>query len=181
MQALWLEVPESFLEERRRLGHDKKDELWDGVLHMAPSPGMLHQRMPPRLVRALTPVADRLGLEWFFDNTSLFGPGENWRVPDLTLARPEHVSERGLERAELVVEVLSPNDESRKKLPFYAKIGVCEVWLLEPTTRACEMFALVEGVLAPVAGGVSPVLGVRLETIEGPMLRIHDGATFLDV
>jgi hypothetical protein len=29
MQALWLEVPEKFLEERWRLGHDKKDELWD--------------------------------------------------------------------------------------------------------------------------------------------------------
>jgi hypothetical protein len=45
MQALWLEVPEKFLEERWRLGHDKKDELWDGVLHLVPLPGSRHQRL----------------------------------------------------------------------------------------------------------------------------------------
>ena len=67
------------------------------------------------------------------------------RSPDLVLVSPNHTSERGVEgSAALVVEILSPNDESRDKLPFYARMGVSEVWLLHPTTRTFEVFALCE-------------------------------------
>lgn len=38
MRAVWIGVPDRFLEERHRLGHDKQDELWEGVLHMVPPP-----------------------------------------------------------------------------------------------------------------------------------------------
>jgi hypothetical protein len=31
------------LDERRRLGQDVRDEMWDGVLHMVPPPGGAHQ------------------------------------------------------------------------------------------------------------------------------------------
>ena len=176
MQALWLEVPENFLEERRRLGHDKKDELWDGVLHMVPPPSSRHQRIAIDLLLALHAIARRFGLEPWSDSTGVFGPGENWRIPDATFARPDQRSERGLESAELVIEVLSPNDESRKKLPYYASTGVREVWIVDPVTKVVEIFA---GTTA-VRGGVSTVLGVRLETVGGN-LRIHDGDTFTDV
>ena len=176
MQALWLEVPEHFLEERRRLGHDKKDELWDGVLHMVPPPVSRHQRLSADLLVGLHQIARRFALEPWGDSTGVFGPGENWRIPDLTFARPDHRSERGLESAELVIEILSPNDESRKKLPFYASIGVREVWIIDPVTRVAEIFAGT----TPVLGGVSAVLGVRLETV-GALLRIHDGESFTDV
>ncbi|MEO8843780.1 MAG: Uma2 family endonuclease, partial [Kofleriaceae bacterium] len=158
MRAVWLEVPESFLEERRRLGHDKKDELWDGVLHMVPPPSSRHQRVSIDLLVALADIARRLGLEFWSDSTGLFGPGENWRIPDVTFARPDQASERGLESAELVVETLSPNDESRKKLPFYARIGVREVWLVDPATRVVEIFALQAGGYAAVTDHRSVVL-----------------------
>jgi Uma2 family endonuclease len=105
----------------------------------------------------------------------VFGPGENWRIPDLTFARPDQSSERGLESAELVIEILSPNDESRKKLPFYASIGVREVWIIDPVTRVAEIYAG-----TTLTGDVSAVLGVRLETF-GALLRIHDGDSFTDV
>ena len=39
MRAVLLEVPEAMLDERRRLGHDGRDEMWDGVLHMVPRLG----------------------------------------------------------------------------------------------------------------------------------------------
>jgi len=176
MQALWLEVPEHFLEERRRLGHDKKDELWDGVLHMVPSPGLHHQRLSTDLLIALHPIARRFGLESWCDSTSVLGPTDNWRIPDLVFARSDQRSKRGLASAELVIEVLSPHDESRKKLPFYASVGVREVWIIDPMTRVAEIFAGT----TPVIGGVSQVLGVRLETV-GTKLRIHDGDSFTDV
>jgi len=33
-----LEAPEELLAERRRKGHDRFDEVWEGVLHMLPPP-----------------------------------------------------------------------------------------------------------------------------------------------
>ena len=40
-----LDVPESLLDERRRLGLDVFDEVWEGVLHMVPPPSGEHQRL----------------------------------------------------------------------------------------------------------------------------------------
>ena len=41
MKALLLEIPDTiqrWMDERARLGHDRMDEMWDGVLHMVPPP-----------------------------------------------------------------------------------------------------------------------------------------------
>jgi hypothetical protein len=43
MKAVMANVPEHILEWRRRTGADRWDEMWDGVLHMAPSPNRDHQ------------------------------------------------------------------------------------------------------------------------------------------
>ncbi|MHB1469380.1 MAG: hypothetical protein ACYCU0_15425 [Solirubrobacteraceae bacterium] len=32
----------ALLERRRRLGQDRKDEVWEGVLHVAPAPNSVH-------------------------------------------------------------------------------------------------------------------------------------------
>ena len=45
---------------------------------------------------------------------------------NFSIARPEHVSKRGLESAEVVVEILSPHDEARDKFGFYAHANVRE-------------------------------------------------------
>lgn len=51
------------------------------------------------------------------------------------MADPSHVSRQGVEgRAELVVEITSPGDESREKLGFFAEMGVPEVLIIEPAT-----------------------------------------------
>jgi len=44
-------------------------------------------------------------------------------VPDLVFATEEHWARRGIAaRAELVIEIQSPGDESYKKIPFYAEM-----------------------------------------------------------
>ena len=180
MRAVMLEAPESLLDERRRLGHDLRDELWDSVLHMVPPPSSWHQRFGTRLLRALAPAAESRGLEVSYE-TGVYDPGKgdsDYRIPDLVFARPERHSERGVEgAAELVIEILSANDESRDKLPFYARVGVTEVWLVDPTTRALEVYVLrgrTYHTALPDAAGVvhSPALDVDVATIVGPQLRI---------
>jgi hypothetical protein len=44
--------------------------------------------------------------------------------------------------AALVVEILSPGDETREKLPFYARHEVDEVVIVDPVERAVEWLAL---------------------------------------
>jgi Uma2 family endonuclease len=179
-------IPASMLEERRRLGHDRFDEVWDGILHMVPTPGLVHQRAATDLFIAMRTIARRRGMDAFME-FNLLDPAtadfSNYRVPDVTVAAPAHVSLRGVEgRAELVVEVISPNDESRDKLPFYAEMNVQEVWLLDPKKRTIEVFRGLSKVAPdPVVGAIhAPSLGLVL-SIEGETLRIADGTDMYEV
>lgn len=135
MQAVMLEVPEALLAERRRLGHDRFDEMWEGVLHMVPPPSFGHQGLEAWLVEIWAPLARARGLRVTTD-TGLFDPSVtdffSYRQPDVAVSAPAHISRRGIEgRAELVVEVRSPNDEAYEKLPFYERVGVQEVLVIE--------------------------------------------------
>lgn len=70
----------------------------------------------------------------------------------------------------------SDGDETYRKLPVYAAVGVREVLVLHPRDRTAELFRAVDGELRPVSpdaeGGLrSDVLGVHLLTVDG-RLRI---------
>ncbi len=40
MEAILPEVPPETLAWRKRTGNDRFDEMWEGVLHMTPAPGV---------------------------------------------------------------------------------------------------------------------------------------------
>jgi Uma2 family endonuclease len=173
-------IDEALLEQRRRLGQDKRDEVWAGVLHMVPPASSDHQLVSRDLFRVLDRIARRTGLEVLYE-TGLFDPrytgdDQEYRVPDLVVASREVISKRGIEgAATLVVEILSPGDESRKKLPFYAEMGVQEIWLIDPKARTVELFtAELEPTHTRDVVIRSRVLGIELATIEGK-LEIRDG------
>lgn len=88
-------------------------------------------------------MANRLGL-WVIAEPGVFDPAvpdmTSYRVPDIGFARPGDVSGRGIEgRAVLVVEVLSPRDESHEKLPFYRHVGVEELLFVDQKTKMFEV------------------------------------------
>src|SRR5690348_9124540 len=117
MRMLVIDPPPEWMEQRRKCGADRWDEVWDGVIHVPPMPTTTHQKFEYTMQRVLTPIAAAHGLE-IFHHINLLGPGsvafENYRGPDVVMVRPEHVTERGAEgHAEFVVEILSPHDESR--------------------------------------------------------------------
>jgi Uma2 family endonuclease len=127
------------LAERMRLGLDRYDEVWDGEYHMVPAPNNEHQRVETKLVVALDPIASELGLHVRVE-MSLFEPGvpgaASYRTPDLIVYRDEVGTVRGAEGpASLVVEIRSPHDESFAKLPFYERLGVGEVLIIEPDSK----------------------------------------------
>lgn len=141
MKAVLLEIPDairSWMDERARLGHDRFDEMWEGVLHMVPPPGGPHQDRSGQLIMALGPLAQARDLR-IAPEMGVFDPGrtDSYRQPDVAVYRAEMLSARGIEgRAELVVEIRSPWDESWEKLPFFAAMGIPEVLIVEPTEAA---------------------------------------------
>ncbi len=52
--------------------------------------------------------------------------------------------------AALVIEIVSPGDQSWAKLPFYAEHGVDEVLIVDPARRTVSWLALEEGEYRPV-------------------------------
>lgn len=180
MRTLLVAPDPEWLEERRKRGIDSKDEVWDGVLHVPPEPTTHHQRIEGTLAYVLRPLAEQNGLE-LFQQLSILDPAnhdKNYRTPDVMVVDPQRLIRRGTEGpVVLAIEVLSPHDESRDKLGFYAARGVQEVWLVEPDTRAFEVYTLRGGVYFAILpddnGRVrAPALELALTLVEGPLLRI---------
>ncbi len=183
MQTLLLTPDEhvlEWLEERRRNGVDHRDEVWDGVLHVVPPASPRHQKFEFDLESVLLPLVVARGLEIFHESGvyERIGDTRSYRTPDLVVTEPRYLSERGIEaRAEIVVEILSPDDESRKKFEFYARCGIQELWIVHPITRAIEVHVLRGGTYAeqpaaPDGTIAAPRLGLALCAVTGPKLRI---------
>lgn len=128
-------------ERRERLGLDRYDEVWEGVLHMNPPPTGRHQYILQQLAEILGPLARRSGLVPLIQ---VFGLGEgrdNYRAPDggLHRTRPDGVWNS---TAALVIEVVSPGDETWEKLDFFATHNVDELLIIDPQERRVHWFAL---------------------------------------
>ncbi|MGH9001313.1 MAG: Uma2 family endonuclease, partial [Acidimicrobiia bacterium] len=173
-------LPDGLLEDRRRKGLDGRDEMWEGVLHMVPPAREAHQWVASGTFGAFRPLAIQRGLRPYFE-TGVFRTEDDYRVSDLVFARSDQMSGRGVEGGPpLVVELLSPGDETHAKLDWYAGIGVDEVLVIDPETRRPELFVRRGDQMVLV--GAEPVrvetLGVELTVVDGPRLRIvwDDGA-----
>ena len=180
MRVLMLQPDREWLDERRRRGLDHKDEVWDGVLHVAPAATSVHQMMTTDLVEVLGPLARAHGLRPMVE-TAVLDPmnhDRNYRVPDLLVLDPSYLVERGTEGpVVLAIEVLSPNDESREKFDFYASRRVGEIWIIDPTTREIEVYVLRGNkYFASLPDGSrsvhAPALDLRLSVCAGPKLRV---------
>ena len=189
MRALIVAPEAGWLEDRRRRGIDCWDEVWDGVLHVPPEPSSFHQRLEGRLVEVLAPLARARGLE-AIPTLSILDPADhdrNYRTPDLLVLDPQYVIRRGTEGSvELVIEILSPGDESRDKFPFYAARGVKEIWLVDPESRMHEIYVL-RGTsyfaILPDRSGTTraPSLDVELTITSGPLLRITSASGMAEI
>jgi Uma2 family endonuclease len=146
----------TWLDRRRATGADKHDEVWDGEYHMPPAPNAAHGRVDSQLAILLHPFAERAGLV----ATTIFNLGtnkDNFRVPDGGYHRQPPVGD-WIPTAALVVEVVSPHDETWDKLDFYAAHGVEEILIADPAERSITWLELREGEYARVER--SRLLGV---------------------
>lgn len=139
---------EALLERRKKLGQDRKDEVWEGVYHVVPAPSHKHSTIAAQIKALLRTSALATGLE-VTDDFNLGDSKDNFRVPDGGLHRPG-AAEMWHPTAALVLEVLSPNDDTWEKLPFYAAHHVDEVLIVNPDTRKVHWLALTDGEYKPI-------------------------------
>jgi Uma2 family endonuclease len=188
MRAVILEMPQHWLDERRRSGAERFDEMWEGVLHVSPSPNFDHQSF-------VLDLAAFLKMHWAkprggqaIHEINVVHPADeadwinNYRIPDIVLLSPERLSfnrNTYILGAPLVcVEIRSPRDESYEKLDFYIRLGVPEVWIIDRDTKVPTLFELKEGEyreVLPNADGwfVSAAVGARMLPTPGGQLAIR--------
>ena len=140
---------DALIERRRRLGLDHRDEIWEGVYRMNPPPSHEHQVILQQLAELLGPLARGAGLEPLIQAFGLGDGRDNYRVPDGGLHRPGATGVWHLTAA-LVIEIVSPGDESWKKLPFYAAHHVDELLIIDPTKREVHWLGLNGGEYRPI-------------------------------
>lgn len=137
------------LERRRRAGLDRLDEVWKGVLHMVPAPSGQHSYVAQQLAVILDGPARDAGLVAAIGEFNLGESEHDYRVPDGGVHRdiPQGV---WLATAAIVVEIVSPGDESWEKLPFYARQLVDEILIVDPQARTVHWLVLAAGSYEPI-------------------------------
>jgi Uma2 family endonuclease len=152
MRAFMPVVQMDILTLRKEHGIDRADEMWEGVLHMPPMPNYNHQDLEVALEIYLWFHWARQRKAKVLHQMNLAAEGgwpNNYRIPDLLLLPPERF---GINRGdyfegapEVVIEIHSPSDESYEKLPFYAALGVPEVWIIDRDSKEPEIYLLKRG------------------------------------
>jgi Uma2 family endonuclease len=77
---------------------------------------------------------------------------QNYRIPDVAVVLKDSKAKACETHLcggpEFLVEIVSPNDIAREKRPFYARIGVRELLIVDRGPWALELYRLEEGALA---------------------------------
>jgi Uma2 family endonuclease len=181
------------LQQRREAGADRFDEVWEGTYVMAPMPNDEHQQIVGRFSGILLEVVEWPGLGDVRPGTNLSPHAENWehdyRCPDVAVflreGRAENLGTHWRGPADLLVEVISPYDRTREKLPFYQWLGVREVLLVDRAPWRLELYRREAGRLGqsePGSGNVLAGVAVALtfELMAGeprPRIRVVHAAS----
>lgn len=160
--------------ERTRTGADRFDEVWDGVYVMSPPPSFEHQRISRMLSNAFENLLDKKATvaQEFAISDREEDWTKNYRVPDVSVFLPENPGENRRSHwyggADFVVEIASPGDRTREKLPFYAKVKTREVLIVDLEDPAIELHRLDESE-HKLAGRAIPGSRTKLESSVLPL------------
>src|SRR4051794_39484833 len=144
------------LRERRRYGADRFDEVWNGVYVMSPIADNQHQLLAYKLTAAIEQAIGDPTIATVYPAINVSDQQENWkqnyRCPDAAVFVPGNpAQDRGTHwfgGPDFALEVVSQYDRSRRKMGFYAGVGVRELLLVDRFPWALELYRLQDNVLA---------------------------------
>ena len=152
------------------------DEVWDGVTYIMPEPDNEHFDLSTFFVWVFRTVFDPA------DGHRVGGPAnvsdraddwrQNFRVPDVSVFLSGNpAQDRGTHwfgGPDFAIEIVSPDDQSREKLDFYARVGTREVLILDRDPWRLELYQLRRGRMR-LKGTVLPGDGESLPSAVLPM------------
>ena len=171
----------ALIRRRRAIGADRFDEVWNGVYVMAPAANTEHFDLTGELSFVVkSAIPDRKAVR-VHSGANVSDRQEKWtknyRVPDLAVFLPgnpaQDMGPYWFGGPDFAVEVISPDDRSRKKLEFYAKVGVRELLLVDRKPWSLELYRLTDGELMLVgklAPGSSEILASEVLPISFRLL-----------
>ncbi len=156
------------------LADGNRDEVWDGVLVMAPVANVEHQDFGGELLHIFRLVLGSRQTGRVFPGVNVSDRDEGWlqnyRIPDVAVYLPgnpaKNCGAHWQGGPDLAVEIVSPQDRARDKAAFYAAVGVRELLVLDRDPWALELYRPAEGGMAQVAVSTPDGAGpVRLEVL----------------
>jgi Uma2 family endonuclease len=155
MVAFAREQLKALIRERQSTGADRFDEVWNGVYVMAPSADNEHFDLSSEwnfIIKSVLPDRNAARVHSgpnISDRTTRWT--KNYRCPDIAVFFPNNPArDMGtfwFGGPDFAIEVISPEDRSRKKLGFYAKVGVRELLLIDRKPWSLELYRLTDGEL----------------------------------
>lgn len=149
-------VAAELVEQRRSAGVDTYDEVWEGVYRVVPAGSRRHGEAQARILSVLQhwtgPRVMRAGTLVVTGPINIGTPA-SYRVPDAAVLADEPDDDAVyVPTALMVVEVLSPQDDTFRKFDFYLQCGVREILVVDPQTRTIELHSSDTGAI-----GYTPV------------------------
>jgi len=164
------ELADEILEGRNGFDRpNRREEVWDGVTYIMPEADNEHDDIGGFFRWVFRSVFDpELGFR-VHGSVNISDRSANWkksyRVPDFSFfdvnCTAEDRKSHWFGGPDIVLEVVSPDDKSRDKLEFYAKVGSREVMMLDRDPWQLELYQLHRGELK-LAGKIKPGDGKRL-------------------
>lgn len=141
-------LEEQLRSQRAAIGADHYDEVWEGVYRMPPMPNDEHQEIVMRLGSIFQEVVGWPGQGRVRPGVNVSDREADWqhnyRVPDVAVflqgGAARNCVTHWLGGPDFVVEIISPDDQSRDKLPFYSGIGVGELLLVDRHPWSLELY-----------------------------------------
>jgi Uma2 family endonuclease len=166
-------LEERLIAERQASGGDRFDEVWEGTYVMAPLPNDQHQDIQTSLATIFQTVIQWTGTGLVRGGVNVSdreeGWKENYRCPDVVVflkgTTARNCDTHWVGGPDFAVEVRSPGDRTREKLPFYASVNVRELLVVERDPWFVELYRLVEGELTSVGRSVSDDSRVLLSEV----------------
>lgn len=140
---------EELRQERAAAGSDRWDEVWEGTYMMAPLPNIEHQELVGALVgviQAIVPRSQGIVLPGTNVSDREKGWEFNYRCPDVAVylagTRAKMCGTHWLGGPDFAVEIVSPDDMVRDKLPFYGKVSMRELLIIDREPWSLELLRL---------------------------------------
>jgi Uma2 family endonuclease len=133
--------------QRRAWDVDHKDEVWDGVYFIPPSPDNEHQALAGRISYVLMECFEWHGLAKVRLGVNVSDRRRRWkrnyRVPDLVVfledTKAENLDTHWFGGPDFGVEIVIPGDRTREKIAFYEKVGMRELLIVDRKPWALEL------------------------------------------